>query len=299
MSALTYYLCLPLVYGIAWLPFPLLYALSDLCFVLVYHVMRYRRGVVRANLSNAFPEKDAAEIRKIERAFYRWFCDLWLETLKTLTIRGDDLDRRVVVDDDGVLRHHFSQGRSVILVMGHLGNWELGGARFARLKLHPLNVIYHPLSNPYFERLIARMRTRSGNGLYAMRDTLRNMLRDRDKITATAFITDQSPPPESAHWTTFLQQPTAVFNGVEKIARKLNYPVLYVSIIPISRGRYSMSFDALVTDPSNTSPGKITDLHTRRLEQDIRDHPSHWLWTHRRWKHAPPENRDRPTVPIA
>jgi KDO2-lipid IV(A) lauroyltransferase len=288
MSALVYYLSLPLLYAISVLPFPLLYVLSDLLFPLVYHVIGYRREVVRTNLRNSFPGVSQAELRSIERRFYRWFCDLWLETLKTLTISSATVERTVVMGDHEALKKYHALGRSVILVMGHLGNWELGGARFSQLGLHRLHVIYHPLSNPYFERLIVQMRTRLGNRLYAMNEVLRCMLRDRGRVTATAFIADQSPPPESATWLTFLNQDTAVFNGTEKIARKLGYPVLYVHITRERRGRYRMAVDELVADPAATAPGEITAIHTARLEEDIRRQPGLWLWTHRRWKHKRP-----------
>ena len=288
MRAIGYYLLLPLLYGIALLPWPVLYALSDVFFLLVYRVVGYRKEVVRTNLRNSFPEKSEGERRAIELRFYRWFCDLWLETLKTLTMSGEDVKRRVLMDDPAVLRKYFEQRKSVILVMGHLGNWELGGARFSQLALHRLYVIYHPLSNRHFERLIVRMRTRLGNRLYAMNDVLRGMLRDRAEVTATAFIADQSPSPERAIWADFLHQDTPVFSGTEKIARKLGYPVLYVHITQERRGIYRMHIDELVAHPAATAPGEITATHTRRLENDIRQQPWLWLWTHRRWKHKRP-----------
>ncbi len=145
MGTLTYYLALPFLYGISLLPFPLLYLLSDVVFLLLYYVVRYRRAVARENLRNSFPEKSAAERTRIERAFYRWFCDLTLETLKTLTISPRTVMRHVHVEGEQVLRNHAQQGRSIILVMGHWGNWELAGARFGQMGLHQLNVIYHPL----------------------------------------------------------------------------------------------------------------------------------------------------------
>jgi KDO2-lipid IV(A) lauroyltransferase len=288
MAALAYYIALPFIYLLAWLPFPVLYVLSDGIRLLLYNVLRYRVTVVRENLRKSFPEKSAAELRSIERAFYRWLCDLMLETLKTLTLSAEGVKARVAVEGEEVLRKYHAQGRSVILVMGHWGNWELGGARFASLGLHQLYVIYHPLQNPHFDRLVHHMRTRLGNRLYAMQDTTKGMLRDRGQVTATAFIADQTPPPERAHWTTFLNQDTPVFLGTEKIARKLGYPIVYVGIHTLGRGRYRMRFEELVADPAATADGEISELHTRRLEADIRRDPAHWLWSHRRWKHRRP-----------
>lgn len=288
MGTLAYYIALPLLHGIALLPMPVLYALSDGLFVVVFHLLGYRRGVVRTNLRNSFPDKGADELRKIERDFYRWFCDLLLETLKTLHITPELAERLVQVVGVDVLRRYRDQGRSIIIVMGHWGNWELGGARFATLGLHRLNVIYHPLHNRHFNALIIRMRNRLGNGLYPMAETMKCMLRDRDQLTATAFIADQTPPPERAYWTTFLHQDTPVFWGTEKIAAKLGYPVVYCGIDRAARGRYIMHFEDLVPEPKGTPDGFISEAHTRRLEQDIRSRPAIWLWTHRRWKHRRP-----------
>lgn len=288
MRALGYYLALPFIYGIALLPFPLLYLFSDGLFVVLYHVIGYRRQVVRTNLRKSFPEKSEGELRAIERTFYRWFCDLVLESVKTLTITPAQVKERVRVEGEAVLRKYFGQKRSVILVMGHWGNWELGGARFSQLGLHPLYVIYHPLQNKWFDGLVCRMRTRLGNKLYAMNDTMRGMLSDRDQVTATAFIADQTPPPDRAFWTTFLNQDTPVFIGTEKIAHKLGYPVIYIGLERSRRGHYTMRFEELVADPAGTDEGGITEMHTRRLEQDIRRLPAFWLWSHRRWKHQRP-----------
>ena len=289
MGAIGYYFALPFIYGIALLPFPLLYVVSDGLYIVLYKLFGYRTAVVRENLRKSFPEKSAEELRTIERAFYRWFCDLVVETLKTLTISPAEVKERVSVSGEDVLKRHYDAGRSVILVMGHWGNWELGGARFSQLGLHQLFVIYRPLQNKWFDGLVHHMRTRLGNKLYAMNDTMKGMLRDRDKVTATAFIADQTPPPDRAYWTTFLHQDTPVFFGTEKIAQKLGYPVIYVGIERVRRGHYVMRFEELVANPERTTEGELSQLHTRRLESDIRRLPAFWLWSHRRWKHKRPK----------
>jgi KDO2-lipid IV(A) lauroyltransferase len=288
MAAVVYYFSLPLIYLVSLLPFRLLYLLSDLAYVLVYKIFRYRTKVVRKNLENAFPEKSAAEIKDIEVAFYHHFCDLMLETFKTLTITPDALKEHVRFDDTSVFEKQYKQGQSVIIVMGHFGNWELGGARFSLYDYHQLFVIYHRLSNKYLDRLVYKMRTRLGNKLYLMKDAFRGMLLNRDDLTATAFIADQTPSPKGAYWTTFLNQDTPVFVGTAKIARKLNCPVIYVSIQRPQRGRYQISSELLISDPAAMTEDEISERHTRRLECDIRANPHLWLWTHRRWKHKRP-----------
>ena len=289
MGTLFYYLTLPLIYGISLLPFPLLYLLSDGIYVLIYHVFGYRKQVVWSNLRNSFPEKSEAELKGIMRRFYRWFCDLMLETLKTLTVSPATVRRRFEFHGQELLREYARQGQSVILVLGHYGNWELAGARYSQEKdLPQLYVIYHPLHNMHFDRLLHHMRARSGTRLYTMRETSKAMLRDRHLNTATAFIADQTPSPERAWWTTFLGQETPVFLGTEGLSKKLGYPVVYIAMERPRRGHYRMTMELLVADPSNTAEGEITETHTRRLEADIRRSPEIWLWTHRRWKHRRP-----------
>ncbi|MCB0665781.1 MAG: lysophospholipid acyltransferase family protein, partial [Saprospiraceae bacterium] len=173
----------------------------------------------------------------------------------------------------------------VIIVMGHLGNWELAGAGFSQLPYHTLYVIYHPMKNKHFDQLIYHMRTRLGNRLYAMKETFRAMLADRKELTATAFIADQTPSPDNAFWTTFLNQDTPIFTGTAKLSFKLRYPIIYVSVHRPRRGYYHIESEVLIEDPQRFTEDEISELHTRRLERDIQDRPEIWLWTHRRWKH--------------
>ncbi|WKZ67760.1 MAG: lysophospholipid acyltransferase family protein [Flavobacteriales bacterium] len=289
MGALGYYMALPFIYGIAWLPFPVLYGLSNGIRFVLYDLLGYRKHVVLNNLRNSFPEKSEAEIASIARRFYGWFCDLTLETLKTLTISPAEVRERVRFEGIDILEGYAKRGQSVILVLGHFGNWELAGARYSQEKSIPqLYVIYHPLHNRRFDQLLHHMRTRHGTRLYTMRETSKSMIRDKRLLTATAFIADQTPAPERAYWMTFLNQDTPVFLGTEALARKLGYPVVYISISRPSRGNYVMRAETLVAEPQATREGEITETHTRRLERDIRQHPELWLWTHRRWKHKRP-----------
>ena len=284
MGAVAYYLTLPFLYLISLLPFWLLHRLSDLIFVLLYYVVRYRRKVVLTNLQNSFPGKSDREIGAISWKFYRFFCDLLLETAKALTISERSLRKHVQFPNPEVLQHYLKQEQSVIIVMGHWGNWELAGLRFGLAPVHQLYVLYHPLKNKYFDRLISHMRTRTGNRLYSMQGALRGMIRDRSEVTATCFIADQTPSSTNAHWMTFLNQDTPVFAGTEKLAAKFKYPVIYIGVRRLRRGYYSIDAELLVAKPGSTAPGEISEIHTRRLEQDIRELPQAWLWTHRRWK---------------
>ncbi|MGD1845970.1 MAG: lysophospholipid acyltransferase family protein [Salibacteraceae bacterium] len=263
----------------------MLYRISDFLFAVVYHLIGYRKKVVMNNLRNSFPDKSEAELQGIQKRFYVFFCDLILETLKTLTVSPTTLAKRLAFKNLEVFQRYYDQEQSIIIVMGHWGNWELGGARFAIEPLHKLYVIYHPLHNKYFDRLVYYMRTRLGNGLYAMKDTLRGMVRDKAELNATAFIADQTPSRRGAHWMQFLNQDTPVFTGTGKIAHKMKYPVVYAGVRRTKRGHYEIELEDLVPNPAEVDPVEILERFNRRLEKDIKELPEIWLWTHRRWKH--------------
>jgi Kdo2-lipid IVA lauroyltransferase/acyltransferase len=291
LNALFYYLCLPFIYLLSVLPFPILYLLSDGVYLFLYHVLHYRRNTVNMNLRNSFPDKTVGEISALERRFYRYFCDLFLETFKTLTISKESMishcsfapETLTLFDQLAV------ENQSFFIVMGHYGNWEWAGNSFNIKCKHQLYVIYHPLSNPLFDGLIYKMRTRFGTKLIAMKDTLREILNNKDQLTATAFIADQAPLPDRAYWTNFLNQDTPVFLGIEKIALKVGFPIVYITIKRVKRGYYRILADRLELPFHLSGTGALTEMHIRKLEADIIKEPETWLWTHRRWKHRRPQ----------
>lgn len=287
LSAIIYYLTLPFIYLLSLLPFPLLYLISDGVYILIYYVVGYRKTVVHTNLVKSFPEKSAAEILALEKKFYRYYCDLLLETFKTLTISPKTMLKHCSMnpDADNLFKQLAAENKSVIIVMGHKGNWEWAGNTFSLTCQHQLYVIYHPLTNKYFNRLICKMRERFGTRLIPMKETFREILRNSKELNATAFIADQSPNPSSAHWMNFLNQDTAVFMGTEKIAQKIKYPIVFVSVKKLTRGYYTLMAEILETPPYTGNEGDITETHTRKLEADIVEQPETWLWAHKRWKH--------------
>jgi KDO2-lipid IV(A) lauroyltransferase len=188
-------------------------------------------------------------------------------------------------DAEKLFKQLAKENKNLILVMGHKGNWEWAGNTFSLCCDHKLYVIYHPLSNPYFNAFFRKMRERFGTRLIPMKDTYREMVKNRNELNAMGFIADQSPDPNTAYWMNFLNQDTPVFMGTEKIAQKIQNPIVFISVKKIKRGYYTMVAELLKTPPYADPKGAITETHTRKLESDILDQPEIWLWTHRRWKH--------------
>jgi Kdo2-lipid IVA lauroyltransferase/acyltransferase len=221
------------------------------------------------------------------KKFYHHLCDFFLETLKILTISKKSLLKHCQFTPQAydVFSRFANQNKSVLMVMGHNGNWEWSCNAFNMLSQHQLFVIYHPISNKYFDGLMHHIRSRYGTKLIAMKNTYREMAANKNGLNATAFVADQTPQPDHAYWTTFLNQDTPVFKGMEVIAKKMNLPVLYTSVKKIKRGYYEMNAEVLASNPTDTADGELSEMYIRRLEKDIIAQPETWLWSHRRWKH--------------
>jgi len=281
------------IYGLTWLcsllPLRILYFFSDLYYYLFYYVFRYRRQVVRTNLRNAFPEKDLAEIRRIERKYYRHLCDTFVEMYRMWHMSEKEIRKRCVFRHTGILEKYYAQGKGVIGVLGHYGNWEwmssYGLWTRQEVDFYPL---YKPLHDKVMDRMMLKIRSRFGAIPVPRNDILRLIVKNRQegKLFLGGFIADQTPNKVNLNfWMEFLNQDTPVFIGTEKIARKFNLPVISLRMRLIRRGYYEVDFVDLCAEPALLPPGELTRMHTRLLEEQIREVPELWLWSHRRWKH--------------
>jgi KDO2-lipid IV(A) lauroyltransferase len=276
----------------AFLPLRLLYVLSDVLFLLMYRVVRYRLKVTRHNMRASFPEKTQRELRRMERDFYRHFADYFVETIKLAHVSEKEIQCRACMTNPQLIDRLIDEaGHTCILVMlGHYGNWEwftAGNGFFAKARMYP---IYRPLNNKAFDRLFVYLRARFGSVGIRQHETLRDLVRlKREKTPALAvLLADQTPGrADLDYWTTFLRQDSAMLTGPERIARKLNLPVVYADVQKNKRGYYHVEFKLLSATPQETPPYYLTEQYTRLMEQTILRNPAYWLWTHRRWKHKP------------
>jgi KDO2-lipid IV(A) lauroyltransferase len=283
-SAIVYYLIL---IPVSLLPFPLLYLFSDIIFLLLYYVSPYRKKLVLDNLRKSFPEKSEAELKLIRKKFYRHFCDLVVESLKTFTASGAAIQKRVKLVNPELVEQFYSKGKSVILVTGHYANWEWPALTLPYLSSHTATGIYKKLSNPFFDLRLQRSRSRFGLKLMSTREVQQFFADHSDKLCTYGFINDQSPSdPKRGHWLKFLNQDTCYLLGVETYAIKYDLPVIYTAIRKVKRGHYSITYQVVTESPLATEAFEITEACARINESIIREEPAYWLWTHRRWKHA-------------
>jgi len=290
MKKITYYLLYGLTYALSILPFWVLYGLSDCFYLLVYHVVRYRRKIVRKNLCASFPEKDEKELRQIEQQFYHWFCDYMVETIKLLTISNEKLLQHMELRGMDKMEEAYDRGQNCATLSGHFCNWEWLSALGLGYKRHTdaiTGMIYHPLYNEAIDKLFIDIRSSHGGTPVPKNDILRFYVKYRQENRQVLFgyIGDQAPKWENMHlWVDFLNQDTPVFSGGEKIMRKMNDAVFYIHGERPRRGHYIFTFTPIVAEAAKTEEFEITRRFFQLLEENIRNQPAFYLWSHNRWK---------------
>lgn len=264
------------------------YILSTLMFPILYWVVRYRRKTVRENLRASFPEKSKWELSQIERRFYGFFCDYIVETCKLVTISKKNIMRRMTFEGIEEMKKSFDNHDMGILYLGHFGNWEWIST--IRLWTGEINTaqLYKPLRNAGFDSIFYKLRSRFGGENIPKDDALRRIVKYKaeNKKTLIGFISDQSPKPQSIHdWVMFLNQPTPVFTGAERIAKKMNCAVYYADVTRLKRGHYHCKLVRMTDDATSMPNWQLTEEYMRLMEQSIQRQPELWLWSHKRWKH--------------
>ena len=268
------------------LPFRVIYLISDFLAFVLYKIIGYRKQVIIQNLKSSFPDLDNKKIEKLLFPIYRNISDLMVETIKGFSMTKKQVQKHIFTTNIEVMNQHYINHKGIIGALGHYGNWEWA-ALLAGIKLKQETIaLYKPLSNKYLNKYIRKNRARFGIHLFPIQNTYKSFETNKHKKILFALVADQSPSNiNKAIWTTFLNQPTACLHGLEKYAHLFNMPIVYIQIIRIKRGYYSITFKTLFENPKNELPGHITKIYMKTLEQDIIKKPEQWLWSHKRWKH--------------
>jgi len=288
VNALVYYLTFPILFVISRLPFPLFYLFSDAVCFLLYRVFQYRTEVVRSNVKLAFPELKEEAYKEIERKFYRHLCDLFLEIIKSMGMTKNQMLKRFNVLNIEVLTQFEKQNRSAFILCGHYASWEW----MMSLGYHMQHLgygIYRPIKNPYFDRLIKKIRSRHEAYMIPQKtaaEIIRNKEHKKER-GVYGFASDQSPRPTAkTYWRYFMGIEVPVYTGAERLARELNIPLVFGKIKRVKRGFYELEFKLLTDQPQKMEENTITDRYTEWLEAQIKEDPTQYFWTHKRFKHA-------------
>jgi KDO2-lipid IV(A) lauroyltransferase len=288
MELLVFWFVYPFLWLISRLPFWLFYKISDLVFILVYHIIGYRKKIVTENLELVFPEKSSEEINTITRKFYRHMCDMFLEMIKSISISNNQLKQRFTFTNLEEIERIRKMDKSIIVMCGHYASYEWANS----IQLYGIDYkgfgIYKKIKNKYFDKLAKDIRARFDAELISSRETITKIIRNqREGIPGIYFmVADQSPKLSNAKfWTEFMGSTVPVFMGAEKLAAKLDIAVVYLQVEKLKRGYYQATFITISDNPKEEPAFKITGSYLTELEKQIRKAPEYYLWTHKRWKH--------------
>ncbi len=292
MMKAVVYLAYILSYGIwfllSLLPLRILYVLADMLYLIVAYIVRYRHRVIWENLTSSFPEKSQSEIKSIEKAFYHWFCDYLVETIKLMTMSRSQLQKRMRFTGMEQFNEVLNNGQSCAVYLGHYCNWEWITSLPYWIPDHvQCCELYHPLENPYFDKLFKFVRERQKAVCIPMHESLRKILeyKKNHKVLAVGYIADQVPMWNNIHhWVDFLHHDTPVLTGAERIAKHMEQVVFYGDVKRVKRGYYECEMKLVTQCSSKLEDYQITDIYFRLLEETIRRQPELWLWSHNRWK---------------
>jgi KDO2-lipid IV(A) lauroyltransferase len=269
------------------LPFRVLYLFSDFVYIVLYYVVGYRKKTVRENLALALPHLSDQERLIIEKKSYQHLCDMFSEMIKTLSISKEEVCKRYVYTNLEIYKELEEKGKSVIVMLAHYASyeWIISLNYFINFKGFG---IYKKIANPYFDRLVQRIRSRFNTTLITTKETIPTVLKNnKEKILGSyGFISDQSPKINSAyHWCKFMNVEVPVFTGAEMLAKRYDMNVLFLKVKKIKRGFYEAEFELLSDNPIEVPNYAITDDFIKRVEKQIYEAPEYYLWTHKRWKH--------------
>jgi len=274
-----------IIKALGYTPLFILYLLGDILYLICYYV-GYRRGIVRANLAKSLPRHSEQERLRIEKAFYRNFCDLIVENFKLYSISEAELKKRVHLVNPELLKEYKHKGIGAIVMGAHYCNWEWMALALSAYAPQDLFSVYKPLSNKAVDQLMLKARSRFGAKIIPMKSFPKVIVQNKGKGSLHLMLADQTPHKSKIEFSThFLSQKTPVFLGPEKLKKAGDLALIFVEMHRVKRGYYEMKLIPLLDKDENKS-GKATEAHVRHLEKLILNKPENWLWSHRRWKYS-------------
>ena len=296
MQLLAYILAYPIIWFISIQPFRVLYFLSDITYLLLYRLIRYRKKTVRQNLRLALPHLSEPELNKVEKKFYSHFCDSFFEMAKTLSITDREIRKRFTFTNIELTHEYETKGKSVVVLIGHYASYEWLLSMSKYFNAYKGFGIYKAIRNEYFNTLVKKIRRKFNAELISTKSTIPAMRQNERKGIKGfyGFISDQSPKLHSIiYYGKFFGIEVPMQVGGEILAKKLDMNIMFARVEKTGRGYYQCTFVPLPGNTKDYPNFEITDWFMKLLEEQIKETPEYYLWTHRRFKHRKSDSLTR------
>lgn len=262
---------------------------------LLRSVIRYRRKMIERNLRLAMPEQTESERRRTVRRCFSHLARLIVYQSHYAYGSDEELQSLFRLEHTDLADRLRAAGhRQVILLLGHIGPWELLGSSAIHLdrSRYRLDVIYKRLTDPLFDRLLCEMREQHYAHCIEMNQLPRLLLHrtegtDQDRMHVYCLLADQTPRGSQVQYATpFFGTPTPFITGWAQLAVRLQLPVIFFGIRYDSAARQWVGdLQLLEEHPTAELQDKMIDRYAQMLETNIRLAPHHWLWSYNRWVH--------------
>lgn len=271
---------------ISRLPLKVLYFFSDILYVLIFHIAGYRKKVVYENLRKSFPEKTEKELKKIRKKFYKNFSDYLVETAKSFTISATELKVRVQHINRDLFAEAHDEGKNVILLTGHVFNWEWFTALATMVPQEHCFPVYRKIQNQFWDKKIKNIRNAHGNTSLEANEVIKHIFRNKnDGKSIYMFVADQTPHVGFVDYgLMFLNQKTPAFIGYDKLATRMDLVFLYCDMKKVKRGFYQVNYYRIEPENEKFADHEVVKKFHQLLENTVRRDPANYLWSHRKWK---------------
>ncbi|WP_343608684.1 lysophospholipid acyltransferase family protein [Chryseobacterium oranimense] len=276
-----------ILYFISKLPLKVLYIFSDVMFFLNYYLVGYRKKVITQNLRNSFPEKTEEEIRDIKKKFYLNFSDYLVETIKSFSISETESRVRMQHINQEVFHEAKAEGKNVIMLAGHVFNWEWINALAKIIPQKHCHPVYRKVNSDFWENQMKIVRNKFGNEALEANEVIMNIFRSKnDGDSAYMFVADQTPHVAHVNYgLEFLHQRTPAFIGYDKLATRMDLAFIYCEMKKVKRGYYQVNYHRIYPEGEKFTEHEVVRKFHQLLENTLNKNPDNYLWSHRKWKY--------------
>lgn len=292
MHRAEYYSLRGVIGALHALPWDVACAFGERLGALGYEPFGIRKNVVEQQIAAAFPEFPPDKIHELSR---RCFAHLGRTSVETALLPSLGPERIIelveTMDHFDLVQQAMAAGRGVLIITGHLGNWELGGAYLAARGI-PLDAIVRSQANPLFDEYINRTRAAAGITIVRDYDAVRRTPRSLRDGRAIAFVADQGVLSLASTYVPFFGRPAKTPRGPAVFAMRYNVPTFFAAALRQPNGRYHIYTEPIPLPQSGDRERDIdamVAMYTNALERCVRLAPEQYFWHHRRWRRQPPD----------